>query len=104
MNRKICIFSFLQLLGKDSLDIDISIDGMLGREFAEVVMDYLKSKGLETQSIGIINMNPQQSKHLETATTKLYGQNIDFVNLRKETYDPNSRIPQMVDHFSDFFF
>ena len=35
------------------------------------------------------------SWHLETATTKILGLDIDFVNLRSETYTDDSRIPQM---------
>lgn len=43
--------------------------------------------------------NPDQSKHLETATMKLYDLWIDFVNLRCEDYSENSRIPTMVNEF-----
>lgn len=39
----------------------------------------------------------EQSKHLETATIKIYGQWVDVVNLRTEEYaDSTSRIPTMV--------
>lgn len=40
--------------------------------------------------------NPEQSKHLETATMRVKGVWLDFVNLRAETYAQNSRIPTMV--------
>ena len=44
--------------------------------------------------IGIITANPSQSKHLETATMKVHGIEVDFVNLRaEEVYEGNSRIP-----------
>ena len=46
--------------------------------------------------IHLIESNPEKSKHLETATTKLFGLDIDFVNLRKEVYEANSRIPVSV--------
>lgn len=44
----------LQLLGKDSTDIDIALDDMLGREFCEKVNEYLASLGEETHSVGVI--------------------------------------------------
>jgi tRNA nucleotidyltransferase (CCA-adding enzyme) len=38
--------------------------------------------------------NPSQSKHLETATMKIHGIDVDFVNLRaNEVYGADSRIP-----------
>ncbi|KAG6545332.1 hypothetical protein Mapa_013181 [Marchantia paleacea] len=84
-----------KLLGKDSTDIDIALDDMLGREFCEKVNEYLASLGEETHSVGVIMSNPDQSKHLETANMRVLGMSIDFVNLRAETYADNSRIPQM---------
>jgi len=82
-------------LGHDSSDIDIAIDNMTGQQFADKVNEYLKLKGYETHEIGVIAINPEQSKHLETATTKVFGQSVDFVNLRKESYG-QSRIPTIV--------
>ena len=32
-----------KLMGKQSLDIDIALDNMLGKDFAEAVNQYLKS-------------------------------------------------------------
>nr|XP_010930817.1 putative CCA tRNA nucleotidyltransferase 2 [Elaeis guineensis] len=84
-----------KLLGKDCYDIDIALDNMLGREFCEKVNEYLHSIGEEQQGIGVIQCNPDQSKHLETARMRIYDIWIDFVNLRSETYVENSRIPTM---------
>ncbi|KAJ9562444.1 hypothetical protein OSB04_007604 [Centaurea solstitialis] len=84
-----------KLLGKDCYDIDIALDNMLGREFCEKVNEYLISTGEETQGIGVIQSNPDQSKHLETARMRLFDVWIDFVNLRSEDYAENSRIPTM---------
>lgn len=61
-------------------------------------------QGYDTSNVGKIRANPDkvcqlyhfahfQSKHLETATIRIIDSNIDFVNLRKEEYDDNSRIP-----------
>jgi tRNA nucleotidyltransferase (CCA-adding enzyme) len=76
----------------------------MGEEFAMAIKEYLSTKEgvngdsneeqTKTGSIGVISANPEQSKHLETATMKIYGQEIDFVNLRSEEYtDTTSRIP-----------
>lgn len=46
-------------------------------------------------SLHKIEANPEKSKHLETVSTKIFGLDIDLVNLRKETYTDDSRNPQM---------
>jgi hypothetical protein len=82
-----------KLLGRDSHDIDVALDNVTGRQFAEGVNAYLRSVGERTTSIGVIAANPDQSKHLETATTRVLDVWVDFVHLRTETYDGDSRIP-----------
>lgn len=84
-----------KLLGKESHDIDIALDNMMGHDFAQHVNGYLTERGVATHRIGVIQSNPEQSKHLETATVKVYDHWIDFVNLRSETYG-DSRIPKAV--------
>lgn len=77
-----------KLLGKESDDIDIAIDKMTGAQFGEYLQKELGESG------NIIKANPDQSKHLETMTINIFGQDIDFVNLRNESYG-DSRIPEM---------
>ncbi|CAA7027228.1 unnamed protein product [Microthlaspi erraticum] len=84
-----------KLLGRDSDDIDIAIDNMYGSEFLDKLKEYLSSRGEEVQGDTIIERNPEQSKHLETAKMRIYDQWIDFVNLRSEEYAEDSRIPTM---------
>ncbi|KAM3397010.1 tRNA nucleotidyltransferase cca2 isoform X2 [Capsicum galapagoense] len=84
-----------KLLGKECYDIDIALDNMYGREFCGKVNEYLSAFGEETQGVGVIQCNPDQSKHLETARMRLFDVWIDFVNLRAEDYIENSRIPTM---------
>ncbi|KAL0491242.1 CCA tRNA nucleotidyltransferase, mitochondrial [Acrasis kona] len=75
-------------------DIDIALDNTLGKDFAENIAEYAKEKGMAFKAVGVIEARPDQSKHLETATTHIYGQAIDFVNLRCEEYaNQDSRIP-----------
>lgn len=79
------------------VDIDIALDDMLGREFAEHLNEYLKGQGEETHSVGVVLKNPEKSKHLETATMKVGSFWIDFVNLRAEEYtQQDSRIPDLM--------
>ncbi|KAG1449396.1 hypothetical protein G6F46_010889 [Rhizopus delemar] len=85
-----------KLLGKDCHDLDVAVNDMMGYEFATFVNKYLKSQGHPTRSIAKIDSNPEKSKHLETATTKLFDQEVDFCNLRTEVYEPGSRIPSHI--------
>jgi tRNA nucleotidyltransferase/poly(A) polymerase len=82
-----------KLLGKDSKDIDFALDNISGEKFARLVNKWMKNHGIETSSVGVIEANPEQSKHLETVTTFIFGLPIDFVNLRTESYAEGSRIP-----------
>jgi tRNA nucleotidyltransferase (CCA-adding enzyme) len=82
-----------KLLGLSSNDIDIAIDNMNGEPFAHLVKEYMNSLGGGMSQVTKIQLNPEKSKHLETATARLYGLDIDFVNLRSETYNDDSRHP-----------
>lgn len=84
-----------KLLGKDNHDIDIALDNVTGRQFADTLNNFLRESGFRTSTVAVIQANPEQSKHLETATTRVFDMWIDFVNLRAEVYDPGSRIPRM---------
>jgi tRNA nucleotidyltransferase (CCA-adding enzyme) len=66
-----------------------------GYSFAADFVDYLQGKDIATGSVGRVAANPQQSKHLETGTTRILGLECDFVGLRSETYT-DSRIPDQV--------
>lgn len=90
-----------KVLGLQSGDIDIALDDSMGAAFAARVNEYLTNvRGEAAQSVGVIMANPEQSKHLETATMKVHGQWIDFVNLRTESYaDSSSRIPEIGEGF-----
>jgi tRNA nucleotidyltransferase (CCA-adding enzyme) len=93
-----------KLLDIPSHDIDTAINVMTGSSFTLKMKQYLKEPknmkkhGLEMNDMGNLHKiaaNPEKSKHLETVTTKMLGFDVDFVNLRKETYDEHSRNPQM---------
>ncbi|TQB76719.1 CCA tRNA nucleotidyltransferase, mitochondrial [Monascus purpureus] len=99
-----------KLLGVDSHDIDVGINTMTGYQFGMALKQYLDNpqnlekyrknhtNGVlrdEIVSLHKIEANPEKSKHLETVTTKIFGLDVDLVNLRKETYSEDSRNPQM---------
>jgi tRNA nucleotidyltransferase (CCA-adding enzyme) len=93
-----------KLLGIPSHDIDTAINAMTGYAFSTKMQEYLKDEenlkkhSLEAKDIHNLHKilaNPKKSKHLETATTKIFDFDVDFVNLRKETYSEDSRNPQM---------
>ncbi|KAL5534484.1 hypothetical protein ACEPAG_946 [Sanghuangporus baumii] len=82
-----------KLLGAQSNDIDIALSNIMGVSFAEQFVEFVKSKDLPVKTVATIARNPEQSKHLETARTTVLDTEIDFVNLRSESYADNSRIP-----------
>ncbi|QGA14656.1 hypothetical protein EYB26_002312 [Talaromyces marneffei] len=98
-----------KLLGVSSHDIDVAISTMTGLRFGTYLQEYLEeSDNLkkymnnkefaftdEMLKVHTIKANPEKSKHLETVTTRLFGLDIDLVNLRKETYTELSRNPQV---------
>ena len=91
-----------KILERSNDDVDVALDGASGVQFASIVQAYLAHlvrtgrmpPPEKRHRIGIITANPSQSKHLETATMKVHGIEVDFVNLRaEEVYEGNSRIP-----------
>jgi tRNA nucleotidyltransferase (CCA-adding enzyme) len=108
-----------KLLGISSHDIDVAISNMTGYQYLTKLKNILDDPGMAEQlrlnssesdgspvkdgkakkavmgSIHKIEKNPEKSKHLETGSTHIMGLELDFVNLRKETYTTTSRVPQM---------
>ena len=80
-----------KLLGRNSKDIDITVDKMTGAQFAKLVA---KELGMPEDSVKI--MAATETMKLETAKMNIDGQELDFANLRKETYNDKSRNPEAV--------
>ncbi|OII70866.1 tRNA adenylyltransferase [Cryptosporidium ubiquitum] len=75
-------------------DVDIALDDISGKEFALGFNMWLQTyHNYPKHSVGIINRDPEKSKHLETATLSWNDISIDFVGLRSEIYTLESRIP-----------
>lgn len=86
-----------KLLGRYSDDVDIVLDTLKGKQFADLINTYERDHGHKQHPVGVIKANPEQSKHLETATMQLGAIGwVDFVNLRAETYSEDHRIPDVV--------
>ncbi|PPR00260.1 hypothetical protein CVT24_005008 [Panaeolus cyanescens] len=85
-----------KLLGSESNDIDVALSNIMGLPFAQHLSEYAQTQGITVGTVSKIEQNPDQSKHLETATFKVFGLDIDLVNLRSEEYAEGSRIPTEV--------
>ena len=83
-------------MGIHSHDIDIALDNMMGEEFVTKLKQHAEGKKDKISGVGVTKFNPDLSKHLETATAQINDSSIDFVNLRSEKYNPESRIPIIV--------
>jgi len=84
-----------KILGFNSDDIDIMVDNMSGASFAKKVSQFLKISGPH-----VIQENPDKSKHIESAKSKIplssgNDVEVDFVQARKEIYSDESRIPSV---------
>ncbi|KAJ8125675.1 hypothetical protein O1611_g7961 [Lasiodiplodia mahajangana] len=100
-----------RLLGIPSSDLDLALSNVTGREFGKFLEEFsarpeieskyrLKADGLgipdsKFTRFHVTERNADMSKKLETAGGKLFGLDVDLVNLRKEVYDGQSRTPDM---------
>lgn len=76
---------------------------MMGEPFAQAFVRVAKqTKGVKAGVVHVVKGNPDQSKHLETAKTSIFGLDLDFVNLRSEEYVAESRIPSATVSASHF--
>ncbi len=89
-------------MGLSCHDIDVALNSVSGADFAECVRAFVVEHLCDPSILGhhghvaIIKSNPEKSKHLETATVRIFNIDVDFVNLRNETYQSGSRIPTIV--------
>jgi tRNA nucleotidyltransferase (CCA-adding enzyme) len=101
-----------KLLGRPTQDVDVAVEHLSGVAFAELVSEHCHNQ-LQTTTVSTLQQqqqspsstqcsrittiaaNPEQSKHLETATMTLCGLDVDVCALRshEEVYAANSRIP-----------
>lgn len=92
-----------KLLGIESDDIDIAISKMSGIEFAKIISTYAKRTGVKDVSDAHeISLEKSTEAEKDTANPQLmvggvsvFGQKIEFVPMRTETYTKDSRTPQI---------
>ena len=89
-----------KLMGVYSDDIDIAVTHLTGKSFVGALQTYAKTnniKGVEETYSTLLSKDPDKkalaSEQLEVSAMNLFGQKVEFVNLRKETYNENSRTP-----------
>ena len=83
------------VLGLESHDIDICVDKMSGHEFALKVREFMIEKGLPVKEVAQVSANVEANKNLESAILTIFGQEVDFVQLRAESYTEDSRNPEI---------
>jgi len=84
-----------RLIGRPTKDLDVAVSGVTGVQFATMLLSWLEKTGKKGAGrLAVIQANPDQSKHLETAKVDIHGLEVDFVNLRSEAY-ADSRIPDI---------
>jgi tRNA nucleotidyltransferase (CCA-adding enzyme) len=91
--------TYVQLLGSTTTDMDVSLSSLTGSTFATLFLEYLTSIGVISPCDSephIISANPAKSKALETARKNILGIELDFVQLRTESYNEDTRIPEIV--------
>jgi tRNA nucleotidyltransferase/poly(A) polymerase len=86
-----------KVLGMPSDDFDVMVDTMSGADFASLVSGHLGNA-----TAHVIKANPSKSKHVETANMKILlpsgaTADVDFTRCRTESYQPGSRIPDVVE-------
>lgn len=91
-----------KLLGKPSKDIDITVEGMTGIEFANLAKYYAQNAfGPGQNIVGTVKdteARPEDIKNLAVAFVRIYGQDVELLNLRgQEVYQEGSRNPVSVD-------
>lgn len=87
-----------KLLGRPSKDIDITIDNMKGIDFANLLRQYAVQKFGHNQTIVTeakdTEARPEQIKNLAVAFLRIYGQDVEILNLRgNEIYEEGNRNP-----------
>ena len=91
-----------KLLRKQSKDIDITVEGTTGVEFANALRQYaIETEGPQQRIVSTVKdteARPEQVKNLAVAFLRIFGQDVEILNVRgKETYKPGDRNPVNVD-------
>ena len=81
--------SHYKAIGRQNHDIDFALENIKGEDFIKQAHEYFRGK-TQVRGFGVTKLNPEKSKHLETATIEIMGMWIDVVNLRGESFGEGS--------------
>ncbi|KAI5861926.1 putative poly(A) polymerase [Durotheca rogersii] len=98
-----------RLLGIPCSDIDIALSTITGEQFSHSLTEFFEQNKEQYQQraaeLGVqdtrltgfhtTKKNLGKSKKLETTIGRVFGLDLDLLNLRKEVYEDNSRTPEM---------
>jgi tRNA nucleotidyltransferase (CCA-adding enzyme) len=98
-----------KLLGQQSNDIDAALSSYSGKDFGQIFLHFYNKYGakyrdearrlgidnIELNKIVLVDEDAEKSKHLAVAKMKLFGLEVDLVNLRTEVYASDSRTPEV---------
>ncbi|ELP84001.1 polyA polymerase, putative [Entamoeba invadens IP1] len=80
-----------KLLGRESHDIDITVDNMPSYDFSVYLQKYIQENTThQISGIGVIQPNPSSGKHLLTSTLRIDNIPIDICCLRPENFGSDS--------------
>ncbi len=71
-----------KLLGKESKDIDVVVEGMESEAFVRLVSGVVEREGGPPTKVAVMEADPEHGKHLQACNMLLQGVSVDFVTLR----------------------
>ncbi len=72
-----------KLLGKESKDIDVVVEGMESEVFVRLVSSVVERQGGAPPKVAVMEADPEHGKHLQACNMVLEGVSVDFVTLRQ---------------------
>lgn len=82
-----------KIMSLETSDIDIATDKVSGEDMAFAVQKLVGSRHAPAPRVYRVKVNPEKSKHIESASVKIGDITVDFTRLRSEKYTYGSRTP-----------
>jgi tRNA nucleotidyltransferase (CCA-adding enzyme) len=71
-----------KLLGKESHDVDVVVEGMASEEFVELLCELVVRQGGVRPKVAVMEADPEHGKHLAACNAVVEGASVDFVSMR----------------------
>ena len=71
-----------KLLGKESHDIDVVVEGAPSEDFVAVLCEMVERRGDARPKVAVMEADPEHGKHLAASNAVVEGVSVDFVSLR----------------------